>query len=110
MKIYYCFFEYYATGEGRTVSMALVVAKNRPAAVKSFLKDEVLRCCETNEDSISYYKSGVEVLDPAKPKELKKLRTKMEGAIQKDMVDLLLSMEARGAVREFRFTFYINAS
>ena len=101
-KQYFCFLQYFATGEGLTENMAFVDAKSQKEAIKIFCRDYVLskNTC-TLEEEVSFFSDVVciyaqEILNnffrPEVTRSILKARMK------------------KNAIFDFNFRFYANYS
>ena len=113
MKKYFCYLEYFATGEGLTHSMAIVVADSEKNAKKEFVRKYM--CNELVEqehiqESVNYFSVGVDVYEWHEPKSHDKIKDIMKRFFTQSVIDSMFDAEKSYALHEFNFKLYSNYS
>lgn len=113
MKLYFCFLEYGATGEGLTYIMATVYGNSRKEAAENFCKDHLLNQPMTVEqwkETVKYFKQWVQTFDLNKKSEKQKAKEVLKSFLTPDMIAALFRAGKSGGLREFSFHYYVNNS
>lgn len=110
MKQYFCFLEYFATGEGLTENMGFVEAKSEKEAIKIFCKEHVLskNTCSLEEET-SFFSDLVGVYDLSNKERLADTRAILNNYFRPKVTrSILKARMTRGAIFDFNFRFYAN--
>lgn len=113
MKTYFCYLEYFATGEGLTFSMGIVFARDKKSATRKFC--EKYMCSESIDNKIlnecvSYFSPATKVYDLKNKKENIAIRNIMKDFFTEKVIDHTLDATKNGALMDFYYNSYVNYS
>ena len=106
MKQYFCHIDYYATGEGVTANMAIVVAESKDDALAKFCKKHF----DSQDGESEYFKDYVDVMDPSNELELERIEDTLKGCFTKTMSRSIIKGLEAGALFDFSFQYHVNYS
>jgi hypothetical protein len=113
MKTYFCFFEYLATGEGLTFSMAIVGANSKKDAKEKFTRKYICNEATSEEHAKSctnYFSKGVDVYEWQKAGNSVKIKEILTKFFSQSVIDSMFNAEKFHAMHEFNFKLYTNYS
>lgn len=111
-KQYFCFLQYFATGEGLTENMAFVDAKSEKEAIKIFCRDYVLskNTC-TLEEEVSFFSDVVCIYDLSKKESRANAQEILNNFFRPEVTrSILKARMKKNAIFDFNFRFYANYS
>lgn len=114
MKRYFCYIQYFATGEGITYAMAFVYAKDESEAKKTFCRkhmcNEGFVKEEHIQDCITHFSHGVNVYDMSNESDTEKVKGRMGFYFTEKVIEHMFDANKAGALGEFYFKSYANYS
>jgi hypothetical protein len=113
MKLYFCFLEHFATGEGLTYCMAIVGSENEENAKKEFVRKYM--CNELVkekhiQDCVDYFSVGMDVYEWHETTHHDKIKDIMKTFFTQSVIDIMFDAEKAHALHEFNFKLYNNYS
>jgi hypothetical protein len=116
MKTYFCFLTYFATGEGLTYIMGMVIAENEESAKEKFIMTNFYADWDhtTKVDMIKqglqHFSRGVEIFDFQDQSKREAIKDIMKDFLSDKMIGHLLDAEDAHALHKFNFHSYVNYS
>ena len=110
MKTYFCYLEYFATGEGLTVAIGFVFAKNKKGAQKEFCKQHMCRLTYDENEAIDYFSPAVDVFDMKDKKNHPRVKQIMKTFLSDGAVESVFAAYDHGALMECYFKHFANYS
>ena len=110
MKTYFCYLNYFATGEGMTNAMAVAYAENKEAAKKTFCIKHLCNNDATDMLCISYFSHGVVVYDINDETQHTKIKNIMKDFFTENNIEYMLRANKAGALIDFYYKSYANYS
>jgi hypothetical protein len=110
MKTYFCYLNYFATGEGMTNAMAVSYAENKEAAKKAFCIKHLCNNDATNMLCISYFSHGVVVYDMNDETQHAKIKNIMKDFFTENNIEYMFHANKAGALIDFYYKSYANYS
>jgi hypothetical protein len=112
-KLYFCFLEYFATGEGLAFSVAVVGGKSKKEAKAKFIEKYICNGEYSKEEHkqkcVSYFSHGVSVYDFDNEKEHTKIEGIMNNFFSQGVTKSMLDAR-KTALMEFCFKMHTNYS
>lgn len=106
---YLVYFDYFATGEGRTEIIALVHAKSRKQAVQEVLINHLVHD-KNDKDALAYFSCGAEALNLSVAKNHEKAMIWLRRVFTENFADFIIRAKKKHALREFYMKLYVNYS
>ena len=110
MKTYFCYLNYFATGEGMTNAMAVAYAENEEAAKKAFCIKHMCNNDATNMLCISYFSHGVVVYDMNDETKHTEIKNIMKDFFTENNIEYMFHANKAGALIDFYYKSYANYS
>jgi len=110
MKTYFCYLEYFATGEGLTVAIGFVFAKNKKGVQKEFCRQHMCRLTYDENEAIEYFSPAVNVFDMKDKKNHPKVKQIMKTFMSEGAVNSVFAAYDHGALMECYFKHFANYS
>jgi hypothetical protein len=112
ITVYFCFFEYFATGEGLTFSMGVVGAENPEQAARTFVAKYVCRDTTPSDLSrqVDYFCPCVKAYDLHDERNHPAIRDILKDFVSGKVIDGIFAAEMDHALHEFNFHIYTNYS
>jgi len=110
MKTYFCYLNYFATGEGMTNAMAVAYAENEEDAKKAFCIKHICNNDATDMLCISYFSHGVVVYDMDDETQHAKIKNIMKDFLTENNIEYMLHANKAGALIDFYYKSYANYS
>lgn len=108
MKTYFCYFEYFATGEGLTFAIGAANAENEEDAKKAFCIKHMCNNDSTNMLCISYFSHGVDVYDMNDETEHAEIKNIMKNFFTEKNIEYMFHANKAGALIDFYYKSYAN--
>ena len=108
MKTYFCYLNYFATGEGMTNAMAVAYAENEEDAKKAFCIKHMCNNDATNMLCISYFSHGVVVYDMNDEVQHAKIKNIMKDFFTENNIEYMFHANKAGALIDFYYKSYAN--
>jgi hypothetical protein len=108
MKTYFCYLNYFATGEGMTNAMAVAYAENEEAAKKAFCIKHICNNDVTNMLCISYFSHGVVVYDMNDETKHTEIKNIMKDFFTENNIEYMFHANKAGALIDFYYKSYAN--
>jgi hypothetical protein len=110
MKTYFCYLNYFATGEGMPNAMAVAYAENEEAAKKAFCIKHICNNDATNMLCISYFSHGVVVYDMNDETQHAEIKNIMKDFFTENNIEYMFHANKAGALIDFYYKSYANYS
>ena len=113
MKIYFCYLNYFATGEGMTNAMAVAYAENEEYAKKAFIRKHICNEMPTEDntkDCVNYFSHGVIVYDMDDETQHTKIKNIMKDFFTENNIEYMFHANKAGALIDFYYKSYANYS
>lgn len=110
MKTYFCYLNYFATGEGMTNAMAVAYAENEEDAKKAFCIKHICNNDATDMLCISYFSHGVVVYDINDETQHTKIKNIMKDFFTENNIEYMFHANKAGALIDFYYKSYANYS
>jgi hypothetical protein len=110
MKIYFCYLNYFATGEGMTNAIAVAYAENEEDAKKAFILKHICNNDAANMLCISYFSHGVVVYDMNDETQHAKIKNIMKDFFTENNIEYMFHANKAGALIDFYYKSYANYS
>lgn len=111
-KLYLCYLEYFATGEGLTFAIAAVYATSKDDAKAKFVEKFMCDLAEeeNKKQCVLYFSQGVKVYDFTKKSKHNEMKKIMASFFTNSVIESLFDAQKHGALGEFYFKLYSNYS
>ena len=114
MKTYFCYLEYFATGEGMTDAMAVAYAENEEDAKKAFCVKHICNVFINDEkhtqDCVNYFSHGVDVYDMNDETKHTEIKNIMKSFFTEKNIEYMFHSNKAGALIDFYYKSYANYS
>lgn len=110
MKTYFCYLEYFATGEGMTDAVAVAYAENEEDAKKAFCVKHICNNDTTDMLCISYFSHGVDVYDMNDETQHAEIKNIMKSFFTEKNIEYMFHANKAGALIDFYYKSYANYS
>jgi len=113
MKIYFCYLNYFATGEGMTNAMAVAYAENEEDAKKAFILKHLCNVFineKHTQDCVNYFLHGVVVYDINDETQHAKIKNIMKDFFTENNIEYMFHANKAGALIDFYYKSYANYS
>ena len=110
MKTYFCYLNYFATGEGMTNAMAVAYAENEEDAKKAFCIKHLCNNDATDMLCISYFSHGVVVYDINDETQHAEIKNIMKDFFTENNIAYMFHANKAGALIDFYYKSYANYS
>lgn len=114
MKTYFCYLEYFATGEGMTDAMAVAYAENEEDAKKAFCIKHICNVFINDEkhtqDCVNYFSHGVDVYDMNDETKHAEIKNIMKSLFTEKNIEYMFHANKAGALIDFYYKSYANYS
>ena len=113
MKTYFCYLEYFATGEGLTYCMAIIGAESEENAKKEFVRKYMYNELVNEkhiQEFVDYLSVGVDVYEWHEHTHHEKTTDILKAFFSQPVIDSMFDAEKAHALHEFNFKLYNNYS
>lgn len=116
MKTYFCYLDYYATGEGLTHVMGMVTAENEESAKEKFVVNNFSSDCDhaartdRMKEFVNYFSPIVKVFDFQDQSKREAIKEIMKDFLTDKVIEHLFAAENSHALCKFNFHSYVNYS
>jgi len=116
MKTYFCYLDYYATGEGLTHVMGMVAAENEESAKEKFIVDNLysdwdhVAKADMIKGGVNYFSPCIAIFDFQDQSKREAIKGIMKDFLTDKMIEHLFAAENAHALGKFNLHSYVNYS
>lgn len=113
MKTYFCYLNYFATGEGMIHAMAVAYAENEEDVKKAFCVKHICNVFineKHTQDCVNYFSHGVVVYDMNDETKHTEIKNIMKNFFTESNIEYMFHSNKAGALIDFYYKSYANYS
>lgn len=111
MKTYFCYLNYFATGEGMTHCIAAIHAENEEDAKNAFMRKHICNELPTEgitNECVSYFSHGVVAYDISDETQHAEVKSVMNDFFTEKNIEHMFAANKAGALINFYYKSYVN--